>query len=202
MPEPPSAPAAERNFGPLLGVLRCEFADRRQVLEFGSGTGQHAAGFARAMPWLSWQPSDLPARLDDIRAWVARAGLTNLRQPLAIDLRTAELPVNACDAAFTANTLHIMAEGAGERLFEELEAALEPGGRLCVYGPFAEDGVFSTASNARFDAQLRQGDSAMGIRDLRWVEANARRCGLEPRRRYAMPANNLLLVFDAMGEGA
>lgn len=181
--------------------MRNEFADRRQVLEFGSGTGQHAAGFARAMPWLSWQPSDLAAQLDGIRAWVARAGLANLRPPIAIDLRTAQLPVGACDAAFSANTLHIMAEAAGERLFEQLGNALEPGGRFCVYGPFAEDGAFSTASNARFDAQLRQRDPAMGIRDIRWVEACARRGGLESRRRYAMPANNMLLVFDATGEG-
>ena len=154
------------------------------------------------MPWLSWQPSDLPERLEGIRAWVSRAGLENLRPPLAIDLRTAELAAGTCDAAFTANTLHIMAEAAGERLFEALENALEPGGRVCIYGPFAEDGVFSTPSNARFDAGLRQSDPAMGIRDIRWVEANARRSGLELRRRYAMPANNLLLVFDATGEGA
>ncbi len=182
-------------------MLRREFADRRQVLEFGSGTGQHAAGFARAMPWLSWQPSDLAVRLDGIRAWVARAGLANLRSPLAIDLRTAQLPAGSCDAAFTANTLHIMAEAAGERLFGQLGNALGPGGRFCVYGPFAEDGEFSTVSNARFDAQLRQGNPAMGIRDIRWVAACARRGGLELRRRYAMPANNLLLVFDATVEG-
>ena len=153
------------------------------------------------MPWLSWQPSDLPAALDGIRAWVEQAGLANIRPPVAIDLRTAELPSAACDAAFTANTLHIMEEAAGERLFAELGHALEPGGRFCAYGPFADNGAFSTPSNARFDAQLRQRDPAMGIRDISWAESCARRGGLELRRRYAMPANNLLLVFEATGEG-
>ena len=152
------------------------------------------------MPWLRWQPSDLAERLDGIRVWVARAGLDNLLPPLELDLRVAELPVDACDAAFTANTLHIMAEAAGERLFRELGRALEPDGRFCVYGPFADGGEFSTPSNARFDATLRAGDPAMGIRDIRWVEACARRGGLVLRRRYAMPANNLLLVFVAAGD--
>ena len=153
------------------------------------------------MPWLSWQPSDLPATLDGIRAWADQAGLANLRPPVAIDLRSADLPAASCDAAFTANTLHIMGESAGERLFAELGHALEPGGRFCAYGPFADDGAFSTPSNARFDAQLRQRDPAMGIRDMAWAESCARRGGLAFRRRYAMPANNLLLVFEATGEG-
>ena len=42
----PDAPACARNREPILQVLRTHFANRHDVLEIGSGTGQHAVYFA------------------------------------------------------------------------------------------------------------------------------------------------------------
>src|SRR5690242_7049509 len=52
------APLALRNRDPLLAVLRRVLPARGTVLEIGSGTGEHAVFFARALPALEWQPSD------------------------------------------------------------------------------------------------------------------------------------------------
>lgn len=60
VPDKPWSPACERNRNPILEVLRRQFADRRRVLEVGSGTGQHAVHFAAALPHLVWQTSDRP----------------------------------------------------------------------------------------------------------------------------------------------
>ena len=45
----PYAPACEKNKGPILVVLRRVFADAGDVIEIGSGTGQHAVWFAAGL---------------------------------------------------------------------------------------------------------------------------------------------------------
>ena len=196
----PSAPAAERNFAPILGVLRQEFATLGRILEIGSGTGQHAAGFAVEMPWLDWQPTDIAEQLPVIRRWVSAAARPNLLPPLELDVDTCGVPGGGnYDGAFSANTAHIMSEVSVERSFRLLGDCLEPGARYCLYGPFRQHGAFSTDSNARFDAQLRQSDPAMGIRDIERLDAFAAEADLERMRQYAMPGNNLLLVFEKRG---
>lgn len=192
----PSAPAAARNFEPILGVLLTEFGRCKRVLEIGSGTGQHAAGFATAMPWLSWQPSDREQQLPDIRRWVDAAGLDNLAEPIVLDVGCAAAVGGGYDAAFSANTAHIMSEPEVERMFGLVGQSLAVGGRFCLYGPFREGGRFSTESNERFDAGLRAGDRAMGIRELERLDEFAARAGMRRQRRYAMPGNNLLLVYE------
>ena len=63
----PFSEACERNKLPILVQLRTLFADARTVLEIGSGTGQHAAHFAAALPQLVWQASDVADNLPGIR---------------------------------------------------------------------------------------------------------------------------------------
>ena len=193
----PCASAAGRNAAPILGVLRHELRDCSTVFEIGSGTGQHAVTFAAGLPDLQWQTSDLVPSHAGIRAWIAESGLGNVLAPVSFDVLSAELPRNRYDAVFSANTAHIMSYVAVCRMFQLVGGMLQLPGVFCLYGPFSRGGAFSTASNAAFDASLRSRNPAMGIRDLDDLETLASENGMQLARVYAMPANNLLVVWAA-----
>lgn len=191
----PFSEACEQNKAPILEVLRKELAGGSRVLEIGSGTGQHAVHFAAALPQLRWTASDVAAHHEGIRAWLGEAGLSNLEGPLELDVTQAEWPVSEVDAVFSANTAHIMHWPAVRQMFAGVSKALRPGGVFCLYGPFNEDGVYTSESNARFDAWLRARDPGSGVRDRGELDALAEEHGLVPARRYTMPANNQILVW-------
>jgi cyclopropane fatty-acyl-phospholipid synthase-like methyltransferase len=190
----PFAPACERNRGPILAVLRTQFADRRNVLEVGSGTGQHAVHFAAALPWLSWQCADLPTQLPGIRQWLDEAGLPNTPPPLALDVR-GPWPTGPYDAVFSANILHIVGWPEVEAFFAGVEQVLGAAGMLVVYGPFNAGGIYTSASNRDFDAWLKARDPRSGIRDVEAVQDLAAQAGLHAVDDLAMPANNRCLVW-------
>ncbi|MGH7108681.1 MAG: DUF938 domain-containing protein [Acetobacteraceae bacterium] len=191
----PYSEACERNRAPILEVLREHFADRRHVLEVGSGTGQHAVHFAAALPQLSWQTSDVASNLPGIRQWIEESGLPNLPQAIALDV-TAAWPNERFDAVFTANTLHIMSWADVRALVTALPAVLTPDAVLAVYGPFNYDGRFTSPSNASFDAWLKQHYSPQsGIRDFAAVDELARSIGFALVEDRPMPANNRTLVW-------
>lgn len=192
----PYASASARNAAPILGVLRHELRDRSALFEIGSGTGQHAVTFAAALPGLTWQTSDLEQSHDGIRAWIEESGLDNVLPPVHFDVLTAGAASGEYDAVFSANTAHIMSYAAVQRMFELAGTMLRSGGVFCLYGPFSRGGQFSTASNEAFDASLRARNSSMGIRDLDDLEGLAGRNGMQLARTYAMPANNLLLIWS------
>jgi cyclopropane fatty-acyl-phospholipid synthase-like methyltransferase len=196
----PYADACDRNREPILEVLQQHFADRRRVLEIGSGTGQHAVHFAAALPQLSWQTSDVASALPGIRRWLEESGLRNLPPPIALDVDGA-WPSARFDAVFTANTLHIMSWSSVQVLFAALPAVLEDDAVLAVYGPFNYDGRFTSPSNAAFDAWLRQRSAASGIREFDEVDSLARSAGFTLVADRAMPANNRTLVWRAHGGG-
>ncbi|MEP6634944.1 MAG: DUF938 domain-containing protein, partial [Luteimonas sp.] len=91
--------------------------------------------------------------------------------------------------------LHIMGWPEVESLFAELGAVLGDDATLVIYGPFNENGRFSSDSNRDFDAWLKARDPAMGIRDQGAVDALARGIGLRLTDTIAMPANNYCLVW-------
>jgi cyclopropane fatty-acyl-phospholipid synthase-like methyltransferase len=122
----PFSAACERNREPILTVLREHFADRRRVLEIGSGTGQHAVHFAAGMPWLLWQATDRAEHLYGIRSWLDEAALANTPAPVELDV-TGTWPPQRFDAAFSANTRHIMTWNEVEQMFARLDAALAAG---------------------------------------------------------------------------
>ncbi len=194
MPHKPFSPACERNQGAILAVLREHFADRTQVLEIGSGTGQHAVHFALALPQLIWQTSDVAANLGGIRQWLDDARRPNTPPPLVFDINGAP-PEARYDAVFSANTLHIMRWPEVQRLFGILPTLMAADALLTVYGPFNYDGDFTSASNASFDASLRATHPERGIRDFEAVEALARAAGLALVEDRAMPANNRCITW-------
>jgi cyclopropane fatty-acyl-phospholipid synthase-like methyltransferase len=199
MNDKPYSESCEQNRAPILQVLREVFADRREVLEIGSGTGQHAVYFAPELPHLVWQTADVAAYHPGILAWLADAGPTNVRAPLVLDVNDDGWHDARYDAVFSANTLHIMSWPEAMKFFAGVGAVLMPGGVLAVYGPFNYGGAFTSASNARFDQWLKQRDAASGVRDFEAVDALAQRHGLELKQDIAMPANNRTLVWKKRG---
>jgi cyclopropane fatty-acyl-phospholipid synthase-like methyltransferase len=196
MAERPYAEHAARNAAPILEVLRREFAAASDVLEIGSGTGQHAVTFAAEFPHLQWQTSDLDENHAGIRAWIGESGLDNIMPPLSLDVRDASIVPASFDAAYSANTAHIMGIDAVKRMFSIVGDALRSDGVFCLYGPFRIDGAFNTPSNEAFDTDLRQRDPMMGVRDLEMLDEFGAACGLHRRRLYAMPSNNYIAIWN------
>ena len=192
----PVAPACERNREPILACIQPILAQSRRVLEIGSGTGQHAAWFAPRLPQLSWVTSDLAAHHEGIRAWIEASGAANLEGPFELDTVRQPWPeLGAVDAAFSANTAHIMPEAAVQAMFQGLGDRLPPGAPFCLYGPFMDGGRHISESNAQFDAGLRARGNGMGVRDLGWLLQVAAVAGFALEAVEPMPANNRVLVW-------
>ena len=199
------APAFHRNHEPLRAALEKHLAGcSGNVVEVGSGTGQHVVYFARHTPDLVWWPSDLNQRhVKSIEAWRVHSGLPNIRSPLRIDLsdpgwcpemRSGQGPTNLA-AVFCANVIHIAPWTVAEGLFAGVGRYLRADGKLFLYGPFKRDGKHTALSNAVFDTSLREGNPDWGVRDIGDVETLARGAGLGLVDTIEMPANNLTLVF-------
>lgn len=188
------ASSCVRNRGPILEVLRGHFADRRSVLEIGSGTGQHAVFFAAALPHLTWQATDRLENLAGIRARLNEAALPNAPAPLELDVNEA-WPAGRYDAVFSANTLHIMSWPEVERLFARLPEIMTGDAKLVIYGAFNYDGRYTSASNATFDAWLKEQGPHQGLRDFEAVNTLAARAGLMLVEDHAMPSNNRCMVW-------
>ncbi len=189
------APAAERNRAPILEVLQAVLPSRGLVLEIGCGTGQHAAYFAAALPHLDWQPTDREPMAGSVAAWAAEAGADNVRAALALDAAGADWPVDAVDAVYCANVIHISPWETAQGLFAGAAARLPAGAPLVLYGPFRFGGRFLADSNAAFDASLRARDARWGVRDLDDVKALAEATGFAFDRLVDRPANNHVVVF-------
>jgi len=195
----PNAPASGRNRQPILDVLEIELRDCGSVLEIGSGTGQHAVFFAEAMPWLTWQTSDLAENHPGIRSWITDARLPNVRDPILLDVQQAKGVNGEYDGVFSANTAHIMSMPAVRCMFDVARRLLSDDGVFCLYGPFNEDGEFSSDSNKNFDRSLRSQDPVMGIRNLEDLDDFADESMMHRERLYAMPANNLFAIWRKQG---
>ena len=191
----PFAPACERNKGPILEVLRRVFSDAPDVLEIGSGTGQHAVWFAAGLPHLVWRTSDLPSCHAGINAWIDDADLDNVARPLVLDVVRKPWPLASAGGAFSANTAHYMHWPEVEAMFTGVSEVLEPGARFAIYGPFATGGRHTSASNASFDRLLRAHDPGFGVRDLRDLESIAADGAMTLEEDVAMPSNNRILVW-------
>lgn len=190
------SPAAERNRGPILAELQRLLPPAGLLLEIASGSGQHAAFCSDGLPGWQWQPTDADAAaLPSIAAWCE--GRPRMRAPLVLDVMLPDWPgPSPVDAIFCANLLHIALWPCCAALMQGASRLLAPGGRLFTYGPYLEDEVSTSDGNRAFDADLRARDAAWGIRRREDVQAQAEAAGLLLKERVAMPANNLLLVWQ------
>jgi SAM-dependent methyltransferase len=200
------AAAFHRNHQAIWAVLQKFLAGKvGDVVEAGSGTGQHVVHFARHAPDIIWWPSDLNEQhLKSIAAWQAYTGLPNIRPPLRIDLSDSLWCPEMHDgsgpgkllAVFCANVIHIAPWRVAEGLFAGAARYLRADGRLFLYGPFKRDGKHTALSNAVFDTSLRARDAEWGVRDVADVQKLAADVGLVLKEIAEMPANNLILVFE------
>jgi len=193
---PLTAPAAERNKDPILAVLKRVLPSSGTVLEIASGPGQHVVHFARALPALTWQPSDPdPEMRASIRAWIAGSGLPGVRAPLDLDVHAQPWPVESADAVACSNMIHIAPWSATTALMGGVARILAPGGVLVLYGPFRQAGRHTARGNEAFDRSLRASNPEWGVRDLEAVVTIASSAGLALEDVVAMPANNLSVLF-------
>lgn len=191
----PFSEACERNKEPILKALRFWLPATGTVLEIGSGTGQHVVYFAREIPGLSWQPTDLQSRLPGLEMRIGREGGDNILGPAVLDVRTDQWPRGPFAAVFSANSAHIMAWSAVARMIEGVARVLAPDGCFFLYGPFHDAGRHTAPSNAEFDQQLRAADPSQGVRDAVQVRHLAADCGLLAEADLSLPANNRILIF-------
>lgn len=192
----PYSSAAERNRQPILEQLQVLIPNQGSVLEIGSGTGQHAVFFTQNLTGLLWQPTDRQDNLEGLEARIKVEGSGNILPPIKLDVMHDSWPGHTYDAAYSANTAHIMQWEAVEAMFAGVGKHLLSQARFCLYGPFNVDNCFTSQSNAQFDAHLRAEDSKMGIRDIGVIESLANLHHLSLEQRISMPANNFILVFQ------
>ena len=192
----PFSQACENNRGPISQVLERILVDCQSVFEIGSGTGQHAVWFSRAMPHLQWQTSDRKENHQGIKQWISDSSLENIHHPLELDVGAGPWPEGLFDAIFTANTAHIMALSEVELMFSGVSKLLISGGLFCLYGPMQYSGVIAAESNRAFDAKLRAVKSTQGIREFNDLNKLATAVGMELIEDNDLPANNQLIIWQ------
>ena len=194
------APSAIRNQDAILDVLRVEAPANGKLLEIASGSGQHAAAGAKALPGLIWQPSDAnPDNLASITAWAAHDPQPNLRAAVVLDAASPGWAKDwpAQDVVLIINLLHLIPTDIAQAIIANAARALGPSGKLMLYGPFLRDGQTTSDGDAAFDASLRAQDERLGYKDLAWVIAEFANANLTTRITQ-MPANNLMLIGTAL----
>ena len=196
------APAFHRNHAPILAVLS-RFLRGGDVLEIGSGTGQHAVEFCRGLPGVTWWPTDyFDSHIRSIAAWSAHTKVENLRAPAQLDASQMDwhLAERGLPQKFTAilcvNVIHIAPWSVTEGIFAGAGRHLGNDGRLFLYGAFRREGAHNSPGNETFDAQLRRDNSEWGVRDTADLKKLGAVNGLRLAELIEMPANNAVLTFE------
>ena len=195
----PFSQACENNKQPILDVLTRVLADKKGLLEIGSGTGQHAAHFAPRLRHLEWHTSDMPDKHLGIAAWIKDAAVSNLHQPMAFTIGATGCnawPKANVDAVYTANTAHIMQPSEAQVMMQLVAENLPDGGVFCQYGPYNFQGHYTSESNKNFDQHLSE-QGCGGIRDIDELILWARPLVLTET--VPMPANNFMLIWQKNG---
>lgn len=191
----PFSTACERNRDPILKELQIRIVRQSAVLEVGSGTGQHAIYFAKHMPNVLWQCSDLRENLSGIQMWIDDACLSNVLQPFELDVSDPTI-YKTYDAVYSCNTLHIMSKSNVVKFFNLVNSVTQKQSSLFVYGPFNYNGEYTSSSNAEFDAWLKERNLESAIKDFEWIDELANDAGFFIIDDIEMPANNRLLHWE------
>ena len=194
MTNKPFAESCEQNKAVIYEAIEPYLIDGIEVLEIGSGTGQHAVHFAAMSPGIIWQASDLAENMPAINAWISDSQLSNLPEPLELDVNSPWMDKTYA-LMFSANTFHIMNQDQVEQFLLRCTACLIAEGHLIVYGPFNYQGSYTSPSNEQFDGWLKARDPQSGIKHFEWVNAIARESGLRLVSDIAMPSNNRILIW-------
>jgi cyclopropane fatty-acyl-phospholipid synthase-like methyltransferase len=192
----PFSQACENNKAPILAILAPLLRNKTHLLEIGSGTGQHAVWLAPQLPQLIWQTSDLIENHSGILRWLNDHPAANLRDPIALDVMSAQWPDSSVDSVFSANTAHIMAWHEVEAMFEKVSTNLPFNGIFGLYGPMKYAGKHTSESNRLFDLRLRERATHRGIREFHEINQLALNGDLILLDDHAMPANNRLLIWQ------
>lgn len=189
------APSAARNAAAILEVLQRIAPPAGTVLEIASGTGEHVLRFAKAMPGLIWQPSEVDdTRIASIRAWTHECD--NILDPLRLDATVAGWSQDHYPPTmiFLSNLLHLISETEAQTLVLEAARALAPGGIFLIYGPFRRGTTFASDGDQGFHAELIAQDPAIGYKAFETVQTWLSEGGLDDLGVIQMPANNLILT--------
>lgn len=200
MSELPFSPSSERNKRPILGRLQQVLPRTGRLLEIGAGTGQHAVCFASRFRGLEWQASERAGTIEGLRRRIDAEGPPGMPPPVELDVLSGPWPEGPFQAAFSANTAHIMPWPAVCAMFSGLASVLASGGLFCLYGPFSDSKGVTAPSNRAFDLDLRARDPSMGLRDLAEIDDQAAAHRFVSEHVFEMPANNLLLVFRRLAD--
>lgn len=194
MPNKPYSPAAEQNRDAILPVLQEVFATAQNLLEIGSGTGQHAVYFGQHLAHLNWQASDKEEHVAGIQLWIDEANNSNVPPAIVIDV-SQQWPHRSFDSAFAANVAHIMHWHEIEAMFAGLATVLTPGAIFCLYGPFNINGRYTSESNREFDQWLQARDPHSCIRDKDDLNKLAKNNNFDLHKDWEMPCNNRILSW-------
>jgi len=191
------APAALRNRDAIANVLARELPGSGTVLEIAAGSGEHAVFFAARFGRLTWLPTDpAPDALASIAEYRADYPGTNLSAPMMLDAAAPDAWLVAEAAAIVCiNMVHISPWEATQGLFRGAAHLLGSGAPLILYGPYIEAGVGTAPSNLEFDASLKARNPLWGLREAEALDALAAQHGMARSARYALPANNIMLVY-------
>ena len=196
-----SAPAAEKNAGPITKLVE-EFApDKGLALEIASGTGQHIVKLAVVKPNLNWQPSDIdPIRIASIETWCKDYNLANVRPPIILNATEIgwSSKFTSQKFIFLANLFHLISEDEATILISEISAALAPGGRSIIYGPFKRNNKLTSAGDQTFHHSLIEADPQIGYKNDAWMTAKFKEEKLGLLKVVPMPANNLAFVCEKL----
>ena len=194
----PVAESCVQNQQVILEVLKAFFIEQGEVLEIGSGTGQHGVFFTQHMKHLLWQPSDLPDQHAGMQLWFDEVDHDRIRPPLELDVDDETWPISKTDYVFTANTTHIISSEQTEKLFRHVGNCLKQGGLFAQYGPFNYNGQYTSESNARFDVWLKQRDPNSCIKHFETVQQLAGQNSMQLFKDIEMPANNRILLWKKL----